>query len=124
MAPIRKEEGRRHNAPASELAASVFRLRNDRNLQAPRFEFDCIEQETGIVWRVTLGGSRAYAVRYGRGMASSSPEAVATQAADSRFMIDRAVAALLLGDAACFTRRWSDDSWGSRRGTSRSGPRN
>jgi hypothetical protein len=86
----------------SDLVVSVFRLTNTRFLMAPKLEFNYLEQDTGVHWHVTAGGSRAYMLRFGKGIAAWEGDSINNQGADSHFMMSRTQCALLLGGCGLF----------------------
>jgi hypothetical protein len=75
-----------------DFVASVFRLSNRRGYSVPAFNFGYLEKSTGIEWRLTCGGTRAYMVRFGNPLSHDLDE----QAAESHFMMRRVTAGLLL----------------------------
>ena len=82
----------------SDFAINVFRLSNQRGYTVPRLNIDYIEHGTGLEWRMTCGGTRAYLVRFGKSLDGDIDE----QAADSHFMIRRITSSLLIGGAGLF----------------------
>lgn len=86
----------------NDLVVSVFRLTNGCFLMAPKLEFDYLEQDTGARWHITAGGSRAYALRFGKGLARHDGDSIESQGADSHFMMSRVQCALLLGGSGLF----------------------
>jgi len=82
----------------TDLAISVFRLSNRRGYSVPTMNIDYTELETGLEWRLTCGGSRAYVVRIG----ATLDRDFDVQAADSHFMIHRITSSLLLGGVGLF----------------------
>jgi hypothetical protein len=86
----------------NDLVASVFRLTNARFFMAPKVEFDYDEPKTGVRWHITAGGSRAYMLRFGKGLAAKDRETVGEQNIDSHLMMSRVQSALLLGGKGLF----------------------
>ncbi len=86
----------------TDLVVSVFRLTNTRYLLAPKLDFGYVEQNTGVEWHITAGGSRAYTLRFGRGIAARDAESIDNQNADSHFMMNRVQYALLLAGCGLF----------------------
>lgn len=86
----------------NDLVVSVFRLTNARFLVVPKLDFNYVEQETGVRWHITAGGSRAYTLRFGAGLAAFDGESIDGQNADSHFMMSRVQGALLLGGSGLF----------------------
>src|SRR3972149_11108239 len=86
----------------NDLVVSVFRLTNARFFMAPKLEFHYIEQDTGVRWHITAGGSRAYMLRFGKGLAAWDGDSINNQGADSHFMMGRVQCALLLGGSGLF----------------------
>lgn len=86
----------------SDIVASIFALRNTRFLLAPKTEFYYEEKGTAIRWQISAGGTRAYAVRFGAGIAAQESASIDSQNADSQFMIDRLKCALLFGGHGLF----------------------
>src|SRR5574341_149470 len=86
----------------NDLVVSVFRLTNARSFIAPKLEFDYLEQETGVRWHITAGGSRAYMLRFGKGLATLDGDSINDQGADSHFMMSRVQSALLLAGSGLF----------------------
>lgn len=92
----------------SDIVVNVFHLSNNRGYTVPPLNFTYEERSTGHEWRVTCGGTRGYFVRIGDKLDSELYE----QAADSHFMADRIVCALLLGQAGSLVpRRWGEYSY-------------
>lgn len=81
-----------------DCVASIFRLSNARGYRVPALNVDYQEENTGIQWRLTCGGTRGYTVRVGDGVYNDLNE----EAADSHFMIKRITSSLLLGRAGLF----------------------
>lgn len=86
----------------TDLVATVFRLENARFYMAPKLDFRYLEQETGVQWHITAGGSRAYMMRYGENLAAMEPDSIDNQNADSHFMANRVQCALLLAGKGLF----------------------
>ena len=82
----------------TEFAINVFRLVSQRGYAVPSLNVTYIERGTGLEWRMTCGGTRAYLVRFG----DSLERTWDTQSADSHFMIRRITSSLLLGGAGLF----------------------
>lgn len=85
----------------SEFAITVFQMRNDRGLRVPGLNISYLEEDTGIKWYMSCGGTRAYFVRVAN-PPLSQPLDAREQAPDSHFMVRRLSAALLLGGAGLF----------------------
>lgn len=85
-----------------DLVASVFRLHNGRFLSAPRLDFGYGERGSDVVWNINAGGSRAYLMRFGSNLSSMDPDSQEHQNADSHFMMNRVLCALLLGGKGLF----------------------
>lgn len=87
----------------TDLAVSVFRLKNSRHLMAPKIDFIYIEKGTRFQWNVVAGGSRAYLCRFGNSFGDKNdPDVAAAQAAESHFMVSSLKSALLLGGMGLF----------------------
>jgi len=86
----------------SDLVVSVFRMHNGRFLMAPKSNFTYLEEESGNHWHISAGGTRAYLLRFGEGIALMDPKLMDEQGADSHFMISRVQCALLLGGKGLF----------------------
>jgi len=69
---------------------------------APKVDFRYLEQETGVRWHITAGGSRAYLLRFGAGIAQTDSDSIDKQNADSHFMMSGVRSALLLGGKGLF----------------------
>lgn len=82
----------------TDFALNVFRLTSQRGYSVPELNIEYVEQETGLRWVLTCGGTRAYLVRMGEQLSESIEE----QAADSHFMVRRITSSLLLGGAGLF----------------------
>ncbi len=82
----------------TDFAVSVFRLTNQRGYSVPPLNIGYLEESTGLEWRLTCGGSRAYAVRFGLKL-DEDPN---LQAEDSHFMVRRITSALLVAGAGLF----------------------
>ena len=82
----------------TDFAISVFKLANQRGYMVPELNVIYIESDTGLEWRMTCGGTRAYIVRFG----DSLEETWNMQAADSHFMARRITGSLLLAGAGLF----------------------
>jgi hypothetical protein len=82
----------------TDFAISIFRLFNAKGYSIPQMNIGYIERETGLEWRITCGGSRAYLVRFGNQLEDNLDE----QAADSHFMIRRVTSSLLLSGLGLF----------------------
>jgi hypothetical protein len=81
-----------------DFVVSIFRLTNNRGLRAPAFNVEYHERESDIVWKMTLGGSRAYLLRFAGTLGRNLDE----QATESHFMVRRFTSSLLLGGAGLF----------------------
>ncbi len=86
----------------TDLVISVFRLSNARFLMVPKTDVRYLEEDTGVHWYISAGGSRAYTLRFGEGIAARESDSIDKQNADSHFMIDRVLYALLLGGCGLF----------------------
>jgi hypothetical protein len=82
----------------SDFAINVFKLFNQRGYIVPTINVIYLESGTGLEWRMTCGGTRAYLVRFGNSLQSC----LAEQAADSHFMIRRITSSLLIGGVGLF----------------------
>jgi len=82
----------------TDFAVNVFRLANQRGYLVPPLNIYYAEQDTGLQWRLTCGGTRAYLVRFGQSLDEDLDE----QAADSHFMVQRITSSLLLGGVGLF----------------------
>jgi len=82
----------------TDFAINVFRLTNQRGYTVPPLNIGYIESDTGLEWRMTCGGTRAYLVRFGESLAGTWK----TQSADSHFMIRRITNSLLLAGVGLF----------------------
>ena len=82
----------------SRFVISVFQVTNRRGYLVPSVTIEYQERDSDTQWRITCGGSRAYAVRVGDTLSQD----VAEQAADSHFMIRRVASALLLAGLGRF----------------------
>lgn len=69
---------------------------------APKINFTYLEEKSGNHWHISAGGTRAYLLRFGEGIASMNPTLMDEQGADSHFMISRVQSALLLGGKELF----------------------
>ncbi len=76
----------------AQFVISVFQLTNSRGRAAPNVNIEYQETDSDVQWRITCGGSRAYAVRVGEDL----DQDIGDQAADSHFMIRRVTSALLI----------------------------
>src|SRR6267143_5756766 len=85
-----------------DIVVSVFRLTNDRYRMVPKLDFQYLEAKTGIRWQLSAGGSRAYTVRFGKGIGSPDPDSIDAQSADSHFMVNRVQYALLMSGHGLF----------------------
>lgn len=85
-----------------DLVASIFELSNARFLMAPKVDFGYLEENTGVRWYITAGGSRAYLLRFGDGIAARDADMIDKQSADSHFMMSGMRSALLLGGKGLF----------------------
>ena len=85
-----------------DLVVSVFKLTSARYRMLPKIEYNYLERDTDVQWHITGGGSRAYTVRFGEGLAAVDAAEIDNQTADSHFMIDRLKGALLLGGKGLF----------------------
>lgn len=83
---------------APTFVCSIFELTNRSGRFVPRFQVRYLETDTGAEWLISGGGSTVYLSRF----ASHLVRAPEDQAADSHFMIDRIVSALLISDAGLF----------------------
>lgn len=81
-----------------DFVVSVFRLLNRRGYVVPAFNFGYLEKDTGVEWRATCGGTRAYMVRFATPLIRNLDE----QAADSHFMMRRITSALLVSGFGLF----------------------
>jgi len=98
-----QERGRTdYPVPMIDLVVNVFRLTNGRFLMAPKVEFGYQEKGIDVNWHVAAGGTRAYLLRFGGGLAQITPDSIGEQSADSHFMISRLQSALLLGGKGLF----------------------
>jgi hypothetical protein len=68
----------------------------------PKLDFGYVEKNTGVEWHITAGGSRAYMLRFGNGIAARNAESIDNQNADSHFMVNRVQYALLLAGSGLF----------------------
>jgi hypothetical protein len=82
----------------ADFVVNVFRLINRRGYFTPDLDVLYVEKDTGTMWHITCGGTRAYLIHYG----SSLQQSIDREAADSHFMIRRITGALLLGGAGLF----------------------
>ncbi len=82
----------------TDFAISVFRLFNAKGYSVPQMNIGYIETNTGLEWRITCGGTRAYLVRFGDKLEDNLDE----EAADSHFMIRRVTSSLLLSGLGLF----------------------
>lgn len=82
----------------ADYAVTLFKLRNDRGLAAPRLHMVYVEKESGITWHIQSGGTRSCLVRVGEILDGTRDE----EAADSHFMIRRVTSALVLGGSGLF----------------------
>lgn len=80
------------------FVCSVFELVSKTGYLVPGFNVRYDERDTGVSWFLTGGGTRVYTTRVGMDLDQSTD----AQAADSHFMIDRLVCALLVGGAGLF----------------------
>jgi hypothetical protein len=85
-------------AEATDAALTIFEMQNRRGYFVPEFNFHYEERHTGLHWFMTCGGDQAYVLRTGKCEADFSD-----QMADSHFMINRIVGALLMSRAGLFT---------------------
>lgn len=86
----------------SDLVGSVFHVTNARYRMVPKLEYRYLEEHTGVQWHITAGGSRAYTIRFGEGIAAVDADEMNKQTADSHFMINRLQGALLLAGRGFF----------------------
>jgi hypothetical protein len=89
------------NAPAGEsssLVASVFQMTSRLGYLVPSFNIRYDESNTGKSWFISSGGTRCYLTRGEAGHTIDLSE----QAADSHFLMNRIVAALLLSGAGLY----------------------
>ncbi len=86
----------------NDLVVSVFTLTNDRYRMVPKLDFKYQEQDTGVHWHISAAGSRAYTLRFGKGIAAMESESMDQQNADSNFMVNRVQYALLLSGYGLF----------------------
>lgn len=89
-------------AGSMDLVASIFRLTNARFLMAPKFTLEYLEEDTGNFWHVTAGGSRAYLLRFGKGLAAMESDSIDKQNADSHFMMSRVQCGFLVDGKGLF----------------------
>ena len=82
----------------STFVCSVFALTNRVGYLAPGFNIRYDEKDTGNFSFITGGGTRLYISRVGDNLDQSTD----AQAADSHFMADRVVSALLISGAGLF----------------------
>lgn len=82
----------------STFVCSVFELASKTGYFAPSFNIRYDEQDTGNSSFISGGGTRLYITRVGDNLEQSSD----AQAADSHFMVDRVIAALLISGAGLF----------------------
>jgi len=82
----------------TEFAITVFRLTNQRGYFVPCLNIGYLERDTGLEWRITCGGTRAYFVRFG----SKVSDNTAAESADSHFMANRVTGSLLMAGAGLF----------------------
>ncbi len=80
------------------FVCSVFELVSKTGYFAPRFNIRYNERDTDTSWFITGGGTRAYISRVGSNLEQSND----VQSADSHFMMDRLVCALLISGAGLF----------------------
>ncbi len=90
---------RRH--AMTDSVVSIFELQNTRGYSVPLFRIQYQEADTGIEWQVNCGGTRGYLARFGSKLDADFD----TQAADSHFMIQRIVTALLVSGSGLFEAR-------------------
>ena len=83
---------------APTFVCSIFELANRSGCFVPKFQLRYLETDTGAEWLISGGGSTVYLSRFGRRLVRIPED----QAADSHFMIDRVVSALLISGAGLF----------------------
>lgn len=82
----------------TDMVVSIFELQNTRGYSVPLFQIQYQEADTGIEWRIDCGGTRGYLARLGSKLDADFD----AQAADSHFMIQRIVTALLISGSGLF----------------------
>lgn len=82
----------------STFVCSVFELTSKAGYFAPGFNIRYDERDTGNSCFITGGGTRLYISRVGDNLEQSND----AQAADSHFVVDRVIAALLISGAGLF----------------------
>lgn len=81
-----------------DFVLSMFELINKRGYIVPDLNIEYVEKDTGLLWQIACGGTRAYLLRFGDSLVKEWDD----QAADSYFMVERITSALLLGGAGFF----------------------
>ena len=93
-----EDESKKSSDVGYTLVCSVFELTSKSGYFMPEFNIRYDERNTGNSCFLTGGGTRLYVNRVGGNLDQSSD----AQAADSHFMVDRVVSALLVGGAGLF----------------------
>lgn len=91
-------ENKNENGVISTFVSSVFELMNTAGYFVPGFNIQYDERDTGNAYFITGGGTRLYITRVGDNLEQSRD----AQAADSHFIADRVIAALLISGAGLF----------------------
>jgi hypothetical protein len=77
---------------------TIFEMKNETGYYVPRFNFRFYERDTKLQWYITFGGTQAYVMRFDPDTNIITEEAVA----DSHFMINRVISALMISRAGIF----------------------
>ena len=92
------QETRKSNQSNVSFVCSVFSLVGRGGYVAPSFDIRYDEKDTGNTNIINGGGTRLYIARVG----SNLNQALDAQTADSHFIADRVISALLIGGAGLF----------------------
>lgn len=93
-----EDETKDEDGVTSSFVCSVFELTSKAGYFAPSFNIRYDERDTGNSCFITGGGTRLYISRVGDNLEQSTD----AQAADSHFMVDRVISALLISGAGLF----------------------